>query len=87
MITDLNLATRPFRNRVFPYVFSALLLLIAGVGLIACLAFLKQNSDKNREYADKIAAGQAEIAKLKGAGERVQQQLTPEQQAILERFA
>jgi Tfp pilus assembly protein PilN len=68
---------------VFPYVLSALLLLIAGIGIIACLAFLKQNSDSNKEFADKIASRQTEIAKLKGEGEKVQQQLTPEQQAIL----
>lgn len=83
MITDLNLATRPFRNRLFPYLVSALMLLIAGIGFIACLAILKSNSDKNKEFASTIATREAEIARLKGEGEKVQQQLTPEQKAVL----
>jgi Tfp pilus assembly protein PilN len=59
------------------------MLLVAGIGLIACLAFLKSNSDKNREFAAIIAERQAEIARLHGEGEKIQQQLTPEQRAVL----
>lgn len=83
MITELNLATKPFRNRVFPYLVSALMLLVAGIGVFACLVILKTNSDKNKELADTIASREAEIARLKGEGEKVQQQLTPEQKAVL----
>lgn len=83
MLTDLNLATRPFRNRTLPYLLSTLLLLIAGIGLIACLAFLKQNSDKNKELADTISVRTTEIGRLKGEGEKIQQSLSPEQKAIL----
>jgi Tfp pilus assembly protein PilN len=83
VITELNLATKPFRNRVFPYLLSALILLIAGIGVFACLVILKTNSDKNKALAESIASREAEIARLKGEGEKVQQQLTPEQKAVL----
>ncbi len=59
------------------------MLLIAGIGVIACLAILKTNSDKNKELQSTIATREAEIARLKGEGEKVQQQLTPEQKAVL----
>ena len=68
---------------MFPYVFSALLLLIAGIGTIACFAWLKQNSDENKRLAVIITERETEIAKLKGEGEKVQQQLSPDQKAIL----
>ncbi len=59
------------------------MLLVAGIGVFACLVILKTNSDKNKELADTIASREAEIARLKGEGEKVQQQLTPEQKAVL----
>ncbi|MCZ2390446.1 MAG: hypothetical protein LC113_05135 [Acidobacteria bacterium] len=82
-ISDLNLATRPFRNRVLPYLAAAALLLAAGVLGIVCLAKLKQNSDTNKVLAARIEASNAEIARLKGEGEKVRQQLTPEQRTVL----
>lgn len=83
MINTLNLATRPFRNIALPYLLSALLLFAAGVGLIVCLTWLKQNSDTNKLLAEQNGRVEAEIRQLKGEGEKVQQQLTPEQRAIL----
>lgn len=83
MINTLNLATKPFRNIALPYLLSALLLFAAGVGLIVCLAWLKQNSDTNKLLAEQNDRVEAEIKQLKGEGEKVQQQLTPEQRAIL----
>lgn len=82
-ISDLNLATRPFRNRVLPYLAAAALLLAAGVLGIVCLAKLKQNSDTNKILAARIEASNVEIARLKGEGEKVRQQLTPEQRTVL----
>ena len=57
------------------------MLLVAGVGVIACLTLLKQNSDANRVLLAKIAESDSQIKQLKGEGEKVQQQLTPEQKA------
>jgi len=59
------------------------MLFAAAVGLIVCLAWLKQNSDTNKLLADQNARTDAEIKQLKGEGEKVQQQLSPEQKAIL----
>ncbi len=83
LITNLNLSTKPFRNRVLPYLLSAVMLLLAGVGVVICLTLLKQNADANKELAARIAEREAGIKQLKGEGEKVQQQLTPEQKAIL----
>lgn len=83
LITQLNLATHPFRNRILPYVSAAVLLLVAAVLTIACLAWLKQNSNTNKTLAERITAANTEIARLRGEGEKVQQQLSPEQKAIL----
>jgi len=82
-ISDLNLATRPFRNRVLPYLAAAALLLAAGVLGIYCLAKLKQNSDTDKVLAARIEASKTEISRLKGEGEKVRQQLTPEQRTVL----
>ncbi len=62
---------------------SALLLFGAGIALVISLAQLKQNSDLNRGLAERNEAIEVEIKGLKGQGEKVQQQLTPEQRAIL----
>lgn len=82
-ISDLNLASKPFRNRVLPYLAAAALLLAAGVLGIVCLAKLKQNSDSNKVLAARIEASNTEISRLKGEGEKVRQQLTPEQRMVL----
>ncbi len=59
------------------------MLFAAIVGLVVSLAYLKQNSDNNKLLAEQNARTEAEIKQLKGEGEKVQQQLTPEQKAIL----
>lgn len=82
-ITDLNLSTRPFRNRVLPYLLSVVMLLIGGIALLLCLYQLKQNSDQNKSLRADISDRESQIRQLKGEGEKVQQELTPEQKAIL----
>ena len=83
MITKLNLATRPFRNRVLPYLGTVLLLLVSVVIGVYCLATLKENKERNDLLAKAVAERQGEISRLKGEGEKVQQLLTPEQKALL----
>ena len=83
MITKLNLSTHPFRNRVLPYLLAGLLLALgAGVG-VYCLARLNENKKENDLLLSAIAERQADIGKLNGEGEKVQQLLTPEQKALL----
>jgi len=83
VITKLNLATYPFRNRTLPYVASALVLVIAAVLGLYCLATLNSNRRQNELLAKAVAERQDELQKLKGEGEKVQQLLTPDQKSLL----
>jgi Tfp pilus assembly protein PilN len=83
VITDLNLSTSPFRNRVTPYLLSALILLFALTGGLLCLAKLRENARLNEIALNEITTMSDEIAKLKGEGDKVQQQLSPEQRELL----
>ena len=83
MITKLNLATNPFRNRVLPYLLAGLMLVVSAVAGVFSLARLNENKKQNELLATAIQERQAEIARLKGEGEKVQQLLTPDQKALL----
>jgi Tfp pilus assembly protein PilN len=83
VITKLNLATYPFRNRLLPYVLAGLLLVISAIGGVICLAQLNQNHQRNERLVASIAEQQAEIERLKGEGSKVQQLLTEDQKALL----
>lgn len=56
---------------------------VAGIAGIYFLAKLKENSDLNQIKAVQIKDLEAEVARLKGEGEKVQQQLTPQQRELL----
>ncbi len=83
MITKLNLASRPFRNRSLPYLAAALLITLAGAVAVVGYASLK-DLGKRRELAkSQVADLTAELNELNSKGEMVQQQLTPDQRALL----
>lgn len=83
MITKLNLSSDPFRNRTTPYLISALLIGLAGMATIFFLATLNENRKINEIVARDIDTMDAEVKRLKGEGEKVQQQLTPQQRELL----
>jgi len=83
VITKLNLATHPFRNRMLPYLTAVMLLLISAIIGVYCLATLNSNRHQEELLATGIKEREDEIARLKGEGEKVQQLLTPEQKALL----
>jgi len=83
VITDLNLSTNPFRNRTTPYLLSALVLLVAFAGGLYCLSTLRANATQNEIAAKEVSEMRAEVARLKGEGDKVQQQLSPEQRELL----
>lgn len=56
---------------------------LAGVAGIFFLAKLKQNSDQNARLVTQTKEIEAEVNRLKGEGEKVQQQLTPQQRELL----
>jgi Tfp pilus assembly protein PilN len=83
VITKLNLATHPFRNRTLPYLAAAMLLVLSVFMGVYGLAQLNTNSKQNEDLKAAIQQRQDEISRLKGEGEKVQQLLTPEQKALL----
>jgi Tfp pilus assembly protein PilN len=83
VITKLNLATRPFRNRTTPYLISLLLLAVAVSGGLLCFSQLNKAATQTEAAKAEIRQMDEEITTLKGKGEAVQQQLTPEQQKLL----
>ena len=83
MVTKLNLATYPFRNRALPYVAAGLMILIAAIAGIYSLARLNQNRKENDILVAKNQEKQAEVTRLKGEGEKVQQLLSPDQKVLL----
>jgi Tfp pilus assembly protein PilN len=83
VITKLNLASYPFRNRTTPYLLSALFLFVALIGTILCLFQLNANTKENEKVIAEIRDSEQEITRLMQLGEQVQQQLTPSQQQLL----
>lgn len=83
MITKLNLASRPFRNRTTPYLISLLLLAVAVSAGLLCFSQLNKAATQTEAARTEIRQMDEEISALKGKGEAVQQQLTPEQQRLL----
>ncbi len=83
MINKLNLASKPFRNRTLPYVLSLVLLAFSVAGALLCFASIRDTTRENDIAKSQIAEMDAEVKRLKGEGEKVQQQLLPEQRALL----
>ena len=83
MINKLNLSSRPFRNRTLPYLIALLFLAVAISGATLSFAKLRDTTSKNEIAKSEIEQMNAEVKALKGKGELVQQQLTPEQTALL----
>jgi Tfp pilus assembly protein PilN len=83
VITKLNLSSKPFRNRNLPYIFALLLLAIAAGGLMLSLVRLKNNREAVASTDRSISEMRGEVARLKGEGDKVQKELSPEQKAIL----
>ncbi len=62
---------------------AALLLFVSAIGGIYCLTRLNDNRKQNELLATAIQERQADISRLKGEGEKVQQLLSPEQKSLL----
>jgi Tfp pilus assembly protein PilN len=83
VISKLNLSSHPFRNRTLPYLIALLLLAIASAGAVLSFAKLRDITQRNELAKSEIEQMQTEFQELKGKGELVQQQLSPEQRALL----
>ena len=83
MITKLNLATHPFRNRTLPYLIALFLLALAASGSILGFAKLREYTNDNEIVKAEIALMDEELAALNKKGERVQQEIPPDKRALL----
>ena len=68
---------------MLPYLVALLLLSFAVAGAVLSFAKLNDIATRNEQYELQIQEWQKEIAALKGKGELVQQQLSPEQKNLL----
>ena len=83
MITRLNLATHPFRNRTTPYLLSLVLIALGAFAALVGISQWYQTGKENELARKQLDEMEKEISALKGEGEKVQQQLTPEQRQVL----
>jgi len=83
VITKLNLASQPFRNRTLPYLISLLFLAFAVAGAVLSFASWRDAASRNEIAKAEIEQMNTELQALKGKGALVQQSLTPEQQDLL----
>jgi Tfp pilus assembly protein PilN len=83
VITKLNLASRPFRNRTLPYLIALLLLAFSVGGAILCFAKLRNIAADNELAVKQIADIELEVKGLDEKGKQVQEELTPDQRALL----
>jgi len=83
VLTKLNLATHPFRNRNLPYLLALFMLAISVAGALIAFAILRYNGQENREALAQIEERQTDIDRLNGEGAKIQQQLSPDQQNLL----
>ena len=82
MITKLNLASQPFRNRTLPYLISLLFLALAVAGAVLSFAGWRDAASRSDIAKAEIEQMNTELQALKGKGALVQQSLTPEQQTF-----
>ena len=83
MITRLNLATHPFRNRTTPYLLSLVLMALGAFGAMIGISQWHQTGKEIVLARKQLDEMEKETARLKGEGNKVQQQLTPEQRQTL----
>lgn len=68
---------------MLPYLVALLLLSLAVAGAVLSFSKLNEIGAKNQQYEEQTKEWQKEVAELKGKGELVQQQLSPEQKNLL----
>lgn len=83
MITKLNLASRPFRNRTLPYLIALVLVALSVGGAVLSFAKINQLSQENERVVKEANQIEADLKALNDRGDSVQQELSPEQRALL----
>lgn len=83
MVSKLNLASDPFRNRNLPYIIALLMMAASVAAGVIAFAQLRQNAVQTEIAESQVEEMQEELDRLRGEGEKIQQQLSPEQRALL----
>jgi Tfp pilus assembly protein PilN len=83
VITKLNLSSRPFRNRTLPYLLALVLVAFSVAGAVLCFAQLRNLDQQNELAREDMQRLDSELKELKGKGDLVQQELSPDQRASL----
>ncbi len=83
MITKLNLASNPFRNRTLPYVIAAVVLVCSfGIAVIG-LAQYRSSMSTNELVRNDVERMEKELTGLNERGEKVRNRLTPAQEQLM----
>lgn len=83
MINKLNLSSHPFRNRTLPYVLALLLVAFSVAGAVVAFSKLNDINSRNERAKAQTLEMQAQLNELNQKGTLVQQQLSPQEQALL----
>lgn len=83
MITKLNLASKPFRNRTLPYLISLLLLAFAVAGTVVAFAKWREAIDRNELALKDINQMEEQLRELNKNADSVRQQLAPQERELL----
>lgn len=83
MINQLNLSSRPFRNRTLPWILAAVLCGVAFFGFLFLFAEYRTVNARTEAVNDSIRQLEPKIKDLKTEADAVKQSLTPEQQKTL----
>ncbi len=83
MITNLNLATRPFNNRVLPWLLTFVVLLVSVIGLFLVVHLTSQANSEAAVVQVDINSLRQQEQNLMEQAKTVQNTLTPDQQLTL----
>jgi Tfp pilus assembly protein PilN len=83
VINQLNLSSRPFRNRTLPWILAAVLCFVAVFGFLFLFAEYRSVNAKAEAINDSIKQLEPKIKDLKTQAAEIKQALTPEQQKSL----
>jgi Tfp pilus assembly protein PilN len=83
VITKLNLASRPFRNRTLPYLIALVLLAVSVGGAILCFAKLRDIAADNEIAKKDIQSIEEKLKDLNSKGDLVQQEIPPDKRELL----
>lgn len=84
MNNNLNLASKPFNNRLLPWVLTVVLLFVSIIGLLIVVRFTLQARSESAVIQRDIDSLRAQERNLIGDAEKVKQSMTPEQLQALQ---